>query len=461
MRKLYALTLLSYIIVTACRKSDPAIEFNTDDLINNAKRYFEKAILPSSSFIQTIEGNGTSPVKGARTVVWEKATAINFGSQTAVLAPIHYTTPFIITTNLNKRNLYECNDLVKLLIYKDQYDKYHTELVTILPDSNYSIQSRTQFSGLLLIQNWAGNAIRGYKFENSGMVREIKTEGATNSSRQSVLLCLDYYGYNYSPVTGEYYYWSYSGGCYSVGAGDSYEDSYSGGYGGDYGGVVHGGGGGSGSYPQTNSFTVVSGDNVIGNISDYLKCFDNNPAGDHQYQVTICVDQPKPFSRDPWTVNGSQGSSNNPVYVGHTFLVLNETTSNKQITRNVGFYPKSSVWPYSPATQGELNNDANHSYDVSLTITMTSSQFYQVLDFISQGNNAGYQYNLNSNNCTTFAINALAVAGFNLPKTNGNWSGGSGLNPGDLGEDIRAMDLSSNMTRSTVYNYHPNVGECY
>jgi hypothetical protein len=91
---------------------------------------------------------------------------------------------------------------------------------------------------------------------------------------------------------------------------------------------------------------------------------------------------------------------------------------------------------------------------------MTNSQFFSVINFISQGNNTGYNYNLNSNNCTTFSINALGSAGINIPATNASWLGGSGYDPGDLGEDIRTMSLPSNMTRSTNSSSHPNVGSC-
>ena len=98
---------------------------------------------------------------------------------------------------------------------------------------------------------------------------------------------------------------------------------------------------------------------------------------------------------------------------------------------------------------------------VALEVSMTNSQFFSILNFIAQTNNPSFQYDLNSNNCTHFALNALASGGINLPRTNGSWLNGAGLNPGDLGEDIRAMALGSNMTRSTANAYHPNAGTCY
>ncbi|CAM1360641.1 hypothetical protein [Tenacibaculum xiamenense] len=58
-------------------------------------------------------------------------------------------------------------------------------------------------------------------------------------------------------------------------------------------------------------------------------------------------------------------------------------------------------------------------------------------------------YNLNSNNCTDFAIQVATLCGINLPDPQGSWSGGSGSTPGAFGEAIRQMNLSSGMVRNT------------
>ena len=147
--------------------------------------------------------------------------------------------------------------------------------------------------------------------------------------------------------------------------------------------------------------------------------------------------------------------------VGHTFLIFSESGFNGTITRNIGFYPKNGVNPLQPISQGQLNNDANTDYNISLTITLTNSQFFQMMEFLSHGNDPGYNYDLNSNNCTNFALNTLGAAGVALPATRGTWLNGEGFNPGDLGEDIRTMQLAPNMSRNTTYNDHPNIGNCY
>ena len=147
--------------------------------------------------------------------------------------------------------------------------------------------------------------------------------------------------------------------------------------------------------------------------------------------------------------------------MGHTWLIFSENTGYGIITRNVGFYPQSFVSPLAPSAQSILGDDEGADYDIALTMTVNSTQFFNMLAYVSQGNNAGYLYNLNSNNCSTFALGALSAGGEAIASTIGTWvPNGQGLDPGDLGEDIRNMSLSSNMTRSTVSNYHPNMGSC-
>ena len=181
----------------------------------------------------------------------------------------------------------------------------------------------------------------------------------------------------------------------------------------------------------------------------------------HSYQVQICVIQPVPNTRQPWAFQGGSGTSltGNPVSVGHTFLILTETTPTKTITRNVGFYPENDIGPFTPTVQGQLNNDESDVYNIALTIAMTGGEFTSLLNYISLGNSTGFIYDLNSNNCTTFALSALASVGINLPRTNGSWLNGGGQNPGDLGEDIRNMQVSSGMSKSG-FKWHPNQGTC-
>jgi hypothetical protein len=183
---------------------------------------------------------------------------------------------------------------------------------------------------------------------------------------------------------------------------------------------------------------------IISDINKYLKCFDTNSGA----QFTIYVDQPIPNSRDAYDRNGLD------VDVGHTFIGIKQGAQ----TRLLGFYPATGVAPWDPSEPSALVDDSAHPYDVKIDISITASQLSTILNQIK--NRAG-TYNLNSYNCTDFALGACASAGLSLPDTSGNWPGGGGTNPGDLGEDIRLMNSSSTITVSKNSGTAPsNSGTC-
>ena len=335
--------------------------------IEKAKLYFET----QSRCNSFIEGKARPVLRLAnyKEWLWDSAFTISIDGQYGIIIPIpnQKNDPFIYHRS-------ETN----LLVYQDNKENFHAELIRLLPDCHFGLFSRA-FTGCLVEADSVRNLLR----------KELP------SKVKAVLF--------------------------------QYANVY----------------------------------NKIGSIKDYFKCFDNNPAQDHQYEVMLCVSQPEPGTREPWEFSQKHASeAGNLVFVGHVFLVMKEKTSGKTLIRNIGFYPEGNVWPYSPAVQGCLNNDSYTDYNIALNIKVNSHQFNQILDYLSKGNNKGYQYNLNSNNCTSFALDALQEGGINLPHTVGKWHHGSGLNPGDLGQDLRNMKLSSNMKLVTVYQAHGNQGNC-
>lgn len=301
-----------------------------------------------------------------------------------------------------------CDPEVNLLVYQDYKEEFHTEIVRLVPDYPRALFPRA-FTGFLVGADSVGNTlhippkkIQAHRLQYAAKLPAEHYVAPTGYEVNNTAL-----------------------------------------------GPVH-------------SFSVTGAHNRIGNVRDYFKCFDNNPGDDHLYEVMLCVSQPAPGSREPWEFSPKHSSDDdNPVFVGHVFLVMKEKTAFKTILRNVGFYPEGNVWPYDPADQGCLNNDSYTDYNIALNIKVNSHQFNKVLNYLSKGNDKGYQYNLNSNNCTNFALDALREAGIIIPRTGGKWHHGGGLNPGDLGEDLRTMKLSSNMKLITVYQAHGNQGNCY
>ena len=450
------------LLFQACKKS-PASNQSTDQaFIQSAKAYFEAQLQQISP-----SPGSNNRIKASKQPYWQAAYTTNSASRQLVVVPVFYQKDLVVSTDFTGSQLLSLNNLTKLVLYKDS-SGFSAELVTYFPDSSYGSETNNNYSGLIFAETWDGKPLNKYKFSQGIAMTESspsQTTGSeisttTTSQKETtgiISQCTTIYGYNYSADDpDDDYSWSEPGGCtYEylapevVGRGVSPSSLT---------GLL-------GRPLPTLAVIITPPKNIIANILDYIKCFSNYGGSDHTYQVTICVDQPDPGTRQAWafTSTGVAGSSSgvNPVDVGHTYLVLSENFSGYSIVRNVGFYPQTNVAPWTPSAQGQLNDDDGHGYNILLTVTVDNGQFFNILNYISQGNNSGYMYDLNTNNCTSFALHALEAGGVDLPTTVGTWpDGGFGYDPGDLGEDIRNMALTSNMTRSTNYSDHPNQYSC-
>jgi len=449
-KNLILLTGICILLVT-CQKSVRITRAgDLQSFINRAQRYFTDSVLALSAQPEGYRGSGTKRIK------WDAASAAVLPFGKGVWVPVEYTDPLFVRTSFSDNRNFSLNNLTWLLMYSDTTNHLHAELVTRLPDSMYLKDPTGPFSGYVFVEDWWGHSLAKYLYSNN-TVRKYVTPRVQPTG--FVTYCTVIFGYNYSPNSAnDGYSWVETTGCYTAYEPDNYDLGTSGG---GYGGNIGGGGAGA---PTLTSIFVVSGKNPIANITDYLKCFTNVGGNDHNYTVTVCVDQPTPGSRNPWTTTsgGLAGSSaaGNAFNVGHTFLIFSEQYGGTNITRNIGFYPSGTVTPRNPSSQGQLSNNEDHIYNISATFTVTNANFFAMLNFVSQGNSSGFLYNLNSENCTTFSLQTLIQGGIYLPNTIGDWLNGMGNNPGDLGEDIRQMNLLPNMTRNTVANYHPNIGNC-
>jgi hypothetical protein len=249
-------------------------------------------------------------------------------------------------------------------------------VVTSFPDSIFFKNPLGKFTGIKSLEDWQGNPISKLLYSSNGTIK------------------------TYHPPTG-------IGGVPGIN-------------------TLGGGAGGVDARKSSAAGVVVtSGNSIIQSVSHYFQCFTNVGGSDHSYTVTVCVDQPRPGTRTPWTLTpgGLNGSIEvgNVVNVGHTFLILTETYGATTITRNIGFYPSTRVWVASPSSPGQFNDDEYHKYNISGSFKLNNAQFFNILNFIISANNSSYLYNLNSNNCTTFVLNAMAQAGINLPRTKGTW----------------------------------------
>lgn len=186
------------------------------------------------------------------------------------------------------------------------------------------------------------------------------------------------------------------------------------------------------------------------NLNEYLECFSNAPTTAN-FKLTIYADQPVSNQNDTWVNDGS--IFNPDINVGHTFIGLEMDDGGSVTSQTIGFYPSTGVNPVSPETVGAWVDDSGHHYDVSASINLNHSDFTTLIGNIS--NLGTPQYNLNSLNCTDAGIQICNSVGMDIPDTNGSWPGGSGSNPGNLGQDLRSLN-SSNVTTNTTGGTAPS-----
>ncbi len=125
--------------------------------------------------------------------------------------------------------------------------------------------------------------------------------------------------------------------------------------------------------------------------------------------VTFCVDAPDPGTR-------------NAIYdrdVGHTFLTVDYGNGD---VYSFGFYPEKLTRTgiiFQKSIKGVIKNDKGHEYNEYLTYEITQEQADQLLEFAQ---NYDEKYNVVTNNCTTFAVDALKSIGINVPTTEKTWT---------------------------------------
>lgn len=215
-----------------------------------------------------------------------------------------------------------------------------------------------------------------------------------------------------------------------------------------YGIGCNDGDGGGGS---TTVASIIIDDPVIsiGDMSDYLKCFNLN----QNARIVFYVDQPTANSSEAWSINGGGSSSGGIINAGHSYIAIQQG-ENRMV---LGFYPETSVSNTQPSANGTFGNDENTEFDVSISVPITSAQLLGIIGYCE----TGFSYDLNTFNCTDFVIQISNLAGLNLPESESTWSEGGGSNPGLLGQNIREMQLPTDAIRqTTTANSAPNKKTC-
>ncbi len=222
-----------------------------------------------------------------------------------------------------------------------------------------------------------------------------------------------------------------------------------GGYVGPSGGVTGGGGGASGpaggcvgtEYGGEDAVVVMPPDKPINDVIAYLKCFSRTTGA----KITFYADQP---------VAGREDVMSFRELAGHSFLSIEQNVGGKIIRRTVGFHPSQGITPvFSNSADSQLGDDSNAEYDVRLSVNVSAITLKNVLGMIESSRRV---YHIETYNCTNFVIDISDACGLKIPRTMGRWFLGSGLNPGNFGEDLRKLPGAEFRKQSSP----GNVGTC-
>jgi hypothetical protein len=145
---------------------------------------------------------------------------------------------------------------------------------------------------------------------------------------------------------------------------------------------------------------------------------------------------------------------------GHTFITLIKyNTDSTSVSVSFGFYPIKdnifSAMPWQPETSGGFKNDSEHHWDEVMGKFISERRFKRILKLTQRYE--GLEYHLSKNNCTDFALQAAAFAGFGVTNSKGSWPLGSGNNPGITGQSIIAGGVYDDDNDDVFINFDEAV----
>lgn len=403
-----------FIMLTSCASESLDLS-NQDVSIVNARKWFEtsKPDLKVLNYTQTVDWGNANVSNGDKGIVIE--------------------VPLILTASISAKvgddkSFKTFNRLMFFPDEKETYKACHVLITTndltfynINKDFNF-YKINTNFDGYITLVNNKNEVIEHKKYVGGHISLTSKTSKMKNEAEYCVYFgAFDGNG-DFTPY--------YLVGCYgSIGGIET-------GYG------SSGDAGDTGDNPISSDSTLNIETFFTPNITDVkkeLKCFNLSSGA----KVTIYADQP---------ISGSRRLT---AEIGHTFIGITQNG----VTRSVGFYPDSPYASLLSNQDSEIHDNSTSAYDVSITVDVSASQLSAIVNYIT---NYPSTYSLNNFNCSDFGIKVMGLGGLVLPKTVGSAPPFfEGINPADLGEDMRALKLPAGAIRNSTSGQAPaKSGTC-
>jgi len=470
--KLISMLLLLSIIIS-CKKdqqsanSKSALQ-NSDSLqtlsLAQVKDWYGKNASTTSN---TNSLNATSTASSNKTFAlssvpfaWEKAQSVNNTKGNYWLVYLNGQPTF-----KNVKQGYR-----KLAFIRDSTGKIQSRILEIIPDAIYLQRKQkatvADFTGRVFIYDQNYKLISGDVYGNGKLMGKIKPKPTSSTTAQTsttqsskfqtdeVSIQQDCQWNDSSYIDGDGVFTVYSElDCTTT----IYDDGGGGGGGGYTGstGDAGGGGGGTGSSssPASEPSNLPDENKDAVNPKALMKCFGNITDPNAKMTVTVYVEEPWP------------GTSFDigPNSVGHVAIGLTKSSGSTSITQTVGFYPNATGYAKLNAPSKIVDNGGDLNYNVSISYTVTASQFSQITNYVA---NPPATYDLNTFNCTNFVSSACQAGGITIPDAMGvvglngaTMSLDKAMTPAHLGGSIEDMKGQSNV--NTTGGYTPNSsGPC-
>ena len=134
---------------------------------------------------------------------------------------------------------------------------------------------------------------------------------------------------------------------------------------------------------------------------------------------------------------------------GHTFITLIKfNTDSSYAAFSFGFGPDKdnlfAATPLVPTSSSKFTNDGGHEWDEVVGKFISRHRFERILRLTKQYD--GLAYNLSTNNCTDFGLEAARLAGVVIEDTKSKWLMGEGNSPATTGESILLGKFSNTDT---------------
>jgi hypothetical protein len=427
---------IGFILITfllfSCSEEEKNNPTSQTQSISNAQNWFEENYALDKGKTSQNKGSDLEINDYIKNIQWDKAVISNGNEGEVLEVPFSVLDKIAFSVN----NVKSKKEYHRLMFFKDINNSFKVFHVLIRPDStdfnNFNSDFNyynVNFNGSVLVLDGVNKARTIKKFKNGTQNKQ----SLFSKPKEEELYTCTYYGW-----------WNDDGSFDAI--------SLVGCTGNGTGGTIYGGGtpgGGSGSVQTVvvnpNASVLVGPRLPIRDIAYYLQCFDFTKGA----TVTIYVDQPAPNSTAAWVSAGTSAD------VGHTFIAIQQGL----VRRVLGFYPAVGVNPLTSSSDvSQLAEDGGHHFDVAISIPVSSNQLLSIVNYTL---NAPSTYDLNTYNCTDYGMNISALAGVNLASAYGTWPNGGGDNPGQLGENMRTMQLPSNVTKQTTgASAGTNKGTC-